>query len=260
LLVDAAARQAPDEVAALATGSLAAASANGFAEVVQALLEAGADPAKLDSAKDADHASSEGLSPLRLAVRAGRGQAAALLIGNGAADDVTDVDRFLGACARGDRDAVDRLLAGQPRLWDLLSKRDRAAIVDVAGSGSASGAVGLMLELGFSPNARNSFGETSLHLAAGAGDPATVRLLLDAGAELDARDDNYQGTPLGYASVGSGVSGGGSSTGDWVSTVRLLLDAGADRSGVWVPSMSPSEEVATVLQRYGLIVNAGQSQ
>jgi ankyrin repeat protein len=248
LLLDAAARQAPEEVAALATGALAAASANGSTEVVQALLEAGADPAKLDSeADDRDHASSEGLSSLRLAVRSGNEQAAALLIGNGAANDVTDVDRFLGACARGDRDAVDRLLASHPRIWDLLADRDRAAIVEVAGSRSAAGAVALMLELGFSANARNRFGETPLHLAAGAGDPATVRLLLDAGAEIDARDDNYQGTPLGYATVGSGAK-----------EVRLLLDAGADRSGVLVPNMPPSEEVATVLQRYGVTVNDEQ--
>ena len=107
-----------------------------------------------------------------------------------------------------------------------------------------------MLELGFSVHARNIFGETPLHLAAAAGDPETVRLLLDHGAELDACDDNYHRSPLGYATVSSGESH--RSDGDWAAIVRLLLDAGADRTGVWVPSMPPSEDVAEVLHNHGI--------
>ena len=110
-----------------------------------------------------------------------------------------------------------------------------------------------MLDLGFSPNARNGFGETPLHAAAAAGDTQTVGLLLDHGAELDARDANFNGTPLGFAAVTSGEHPELNS--DWVATVRLLLEAGADPTGVWVATMPPREDVADVLRSYGITGN-----
>jgi ankyrin repeat protein len=254
LLLDAAARQIPDEVAAIATGLLARASANASTPVVAALLDAGADPTELvGEPGDPVHTTPGELSPLRLAIRAGNLRTGALLRARGVADDATDIDRFLGACARGDRLTAQRLLATHPRLRDQFSDRDEAAILDVASSGSAEVAVRLMLELGFSPHTRNSFGETPLHLAAAAGDADTVRVLLEHGAELDARDDNYHGTPLGYATVSSREAS--RSDGDWAATVRLLLDAGADRTGVWVPGMPPREDVAEVLHDYGITGN-----
>jgi ankyrin repeat protein len=254
LLLAAAAKQIPDQVATIATGLLARASANASTPVVEALLNAGANPTKpVAETGDPVHATAAGMSPLRLAIRTGNERTASLLHARGIADDATDIDRFLGACARGDRATAQRLLATCPQLRDQLSDRDRAAIVDVAASGSAAASVRLMLELGFSPHTRNNVGETPLHLAAAAGDPDTVRLLLDHGAELDARDDNYHGTPLGYATVSSGESP--RSDGDWAATVRLLLDAGADRTGAWVPSMLPREDVAEVLHNYGITGN-----
>jgi ankyrin repeat protein len=42
-------------------------------------------------------------------------------------------------------------------------------------------------------------GETALHRAAAFGEQGTIKLLLDAGAQLDARDA-YQDTPLSWAS------------------------------------------------------------
>jgi ankyrin repeat protein len=257
LLLDAAARQIPDEVAAIATGLLARASANASTPVVEALLDAGADPTKLVAETgDPVHTTPDELSPLRLAVRAGNVRTAALLRARGVPDDATDIDRFLGACARGDRVTAQRLLATQSQPRDRFSDRDQAAILDVASRGSAAVAVRLMLEFGFSPHTRNNFGETPLHLAAAAGDADTVRLLLDHGAELDARDDNYHGTPLGYATVSSGESF--RSDGDWAATVRLLLDAGADRAGAWVPGTPPREDVAEVLHDYGITSTANE--
>ena len=86
-------------------------------------------------------------------------------------------------------------------------------------------AVALLLDLGFSPGDRNGLGEQPLHTAAYHGNAEVVRLLIDAGAELDARDARFDGTPLAYATVGSGERAG--RPGNWAETVRLLIEAGA---------------------------------
>jgi ankyrin repeat protein len=224
----------------LAASALPDAAATASSETVVALLRAGADPQSRDS-----HA----VSALRRAVRAGNRDAASRLLDQGASDDITDIDRFLSACMGGDRSAAEQLLAERSDLSDQLTDDDRAAIVDAAGSG-APGVVALMLDLGFSPHDRNEFGEQPLHTAAYRGNADVVRLLIDAGANLDARDANFDATPLGYATVGSGECVG--QPGHWIETLQLLIEAGASRDGVWFSGKPPSEEVAAVLRSYGV--------
>lgn len=208
--------------------------------VVAALLDAGADP---------NATGEDGLSVLRLAVRAGKQDTAARLRAAGAADDATDIDRFIGACLRADRRAASQLLASRPDLRDTLTDRDRAVIVDAAGTRPA-GTISLMLDLGFSPRARNASGEEPLHSAAYYGNEAVVRLLLSAGADVDARDSRFDATPLASATVGSGERAG--QPGDWAATVTLLLAAGASRQGVWISGKPPSEEIIDLLSRNGI--------
>jgi hypothetical protein len=111
-----------------------------------------------------------------------------------------------------------------------------------------------MCDLGFSPHARNSHGfgsgEQPLHSAAYTGNVEVVRLLLGAGAEVDARDARFDATPLCYATVGSREQAG--QAGDWIQTVRLLIAAGASREGVWISGKPPSEEVMDILRSYGI--------
>jgi len=230
-----------------ATEALLDAAATASFPVVEALLNAGADP----QARDGD-----GVSALRLAVRAGKEETAARLRALGAADDATDVDLFLGACLNGDRQAAERLLATHPDLPGRLTDQDQAVICDAAASRPA-GTLALMLELGFPPHARK-FGEQPLHNAAYHGNAPAVRMLLEAGAEVDARDAEFDATPLAFATVGSGEQAG--QPGDWVVAVRLLLEAGASRDDVWVAAKPPSEEVAGLLLRYGITASepAGQ--
>jgi ankyrin repeat protein len=226
--------------AGAATNVLPDAAASASLPVVAALLDGGADP----NAADGD-----GRSALRLAVRAGRADVAAVLRAAGAADDSTDVDHFIGACVSGDRPAAERLLAGHPDVPSRLSTNDRAVIVDAAGSRPA-GTIALMLELGFSRDARNDSGEQPLHTAAYYGNAGVVRLLLESGADVDAHDTRFESTPLASATVGSGEQAG--QPGDWAETVRLLIDAGAAHHDVWISGKPPSEQITGLLRRYGI--------
>ena len=178
----------------------------------------------------------------------GRPETAARLRALGAVEDGTEVDRFLGACLNADRPAVERLLADHPDLPGLLTNEDRAVICQAAESRPA-GTLALMLEFGFPPNARR-FGERPLHAAAYHGNATAVRVLLEAGAEVDARDEQFESTALTFATVGSGERAG--KPGDWTGTVRLLIEAGASTHDVWVTGKPPSEEVADLLTHHGI--------
>jgi len=230
-----------------ATEALPEAAATASFPVVAALLDAGADPRARDD---------DGVSALRLAVRAGNAETAARLRALGAAEDGTDIDRFLGACLNGDRPAAEELLAGHADLPGRMTDQDQAVICDAAGSRPAE-TLALMLDLGFSPHARR-FGEQPLHTAAYHGNAAAVRLLLAAGAEVDARDAQFDATPLAFATVGSGEQAG--QPGDWTGTVRLLIDAGASLDGVWISGKPPSEEVAELLLRSGVTPGEAAAQ
>ncbi|WP_109479876.1 ankyrin repeat domain-containing protein [Paraburkholderia sp. C35] len=83
--------------------------------------------------------------------------------------------------------------------------------------GSGADAVRVLLNHGANPNAKREDGTTSLHQAIVAhSDPEIVTLLLDAGADIDERDES-QNAPLRMA-IELGRA----------RVVRLLLDRGAD--------------------------------
>jgi len=217
------------------------AAARDTAAVVEALLAAGADP---------DAPGRDGRSPLRAAVRRGAADVAAVLLRSGAQDDAGEVDHLLGACAAADRRAAERLLGRHPGLMARLSDDDLAAIVHAAEAAGAP-AVALMLDLGFPAAAhRPEDGATALHAAAYSGRTEVVRLLLDRGADVDARDLQWDSTALCWASVGSGEQAG--RPGDWTGTIEALIAAGAATGGVWVEHKPPSEEVAALLVAHGI--------
>ena len=92
-------------------------------------------------------------------------------------------------------------------------------------------------------------GQTGLHWAAWGAHIDTVRVLLDAGAPVDTRDERFDGTALGWALHAWG--GGGPHPGDagYVEVVRQLVAAGATPDHRWLEASSPGGGIAEALRR-----------
>jgi hypothetical protein len=88
---------------------------------------------------------------------------------------------------------------------------------------------------------------TPLHWAAWHGNAELVRLILKQHSPLENADNDYKGTPLGWAIHGS-ENGWHRQSGDYAATVTALLDAGGRFSG----KMEGTEAVREVLKRRGL--------
>jgi hypothetical protein len=105
-------------------------------------------------------------------------------------------DPFVAACLSADRQMVESLTAADPGLRDA-----HPAIVVTAAAAGRWDAVRLLVDLGYGANVAGDASPdvSPLHLAAGAGELETVRLLVRHGADLDARDPRFDETSLGWA-------------------------------------------------------------
>jgi ankyrin repeat protein len=120
----------------------------------------------------------------------------------------------LGAAGRAlVADMIGRGIAAAPEEYARLGDQATlAALIDADPEIAQSDAVMLgavdfghrdlvewLLARGGYPNSRSDGGQTALHLAAWSGDLDMVRLLVDAGANPNVRDDRHDSTPRGWA-------------------------------------------------------------
>lgn len=123
------------------------------------------------------------------------------------------------AASAGDEARVQKLLGSTTNLVSELSHEQSARVVHAAKRNDGR-AVRLMLSIGWPSGVRHD-GATALHWAAFHGNANLARELVNSNAPLDARDDEYGGTPLDWAEHGS-KHGWHCRTGDYDGVIGLL--------------------------------------
>lgn len=199
-------------------------------EMIELLLDHHADPTT----------SCKGATAVALAAHRGRGDLLALFERRGIPIVLGGVDRLIAACARGDATQVRAIADREPALVDELLARGATLLAEFTGTWNTAG-VRLLLDLGVPVTARYAGdgyfdiaeGATALHVAAWQLRADLVELLLQRGAQVDARDGKGR-TPLMLA-VKACVDS------YWTERrtpepARLLLAAGASVDGVSIPT------------------------
>jgi ankyrin repeat protein len=186
--------------------------------LVRLLLERGGDPNVLTN---------EGKTPYALAIRAGNTTAAELLLKAGAHENsAAPVDRFIGACRRNSREAGE-ILASQPEVLSLAEHDCRGLLAGAAKSNQFE-LVWLLADLGVDLAATVDRGATAMHIAAWHGHVEIVRMLIERGAPVNAKDAIFQTSPLAWAAHGS-ANWLYAKEENYLEIVKLLLETGAER-------------------------------
>jgi ankyrin repeat protein len=137
------------------------------------------------------------------------------------------VERLMAAVWRGDRSAIDALVAAEPELVSNGNQPMYRQLADAARHNDID-AVRTMLSVGFPTDATGQHQATPLHFACFHGNRQMVAELLARKASITARDRDFGSTPLGWAVHGSMNGWPGTSSENHDDVVGLLLDAGAE--------------------------------
>ena len=135
-------------------------------------------------------------------------------------------EKLLNACWLGDESLVRALIEHQPNLCASLPNPRRTYMADAARNNNTT-AVRLMLMAGLPVDTfSQQHHATPLHWAVWHGNVEMTRLILHHHPPLENTDNDFQGTPMGWALHGS-ENGWWRAKGDYPATIQALLDAGA---------------------------------
>jgi len=205
----------------------------------------------MDHAADPKLRNQDGRSAFVYAAGMGRADALDLFERRGFAAPPEADSGFLAACARADEPRARSLVATEPGLVARLEAQHPDLLANFAGAGNTAG-VRLLLELGFDIESRSQApamrGVTALHLAIWRERLATVRLLLERGARIEATNARGE-TPLAMAVRALGERSEWTPHGS-LEIVAALLTAGA-RADAVERFPTGSDEADALLRRYG---------
>ncbi|MFC4014114.1 ankyrin repeat domain-containing protein [Nonomuraea purpurea] len=164
-----------------------------------------------------------GRRPLALAARSGHLAAYELLAARGASAELDEVDEAVLAVARGES---ARLPSAPPPALGIPDSGDFGWVLGQFAGLGRTDVVRALLDGGLAVGTRGWSNFTPLDQAAMHGRTATVRLLIERGADLDDRAFDEEGpTPLDCALWG--LRNNRADDGDYRGTVRALVEAGA---------------------------------
>ena len=199
----------------------------------------------VDRGADVGRRRADGRTPYAVAELNGNAEVAAWLLAHGSPGELSDLDRLVAACSRGDRSAAAEILARHPTLGSQIGPEHYAAFYRAAERNDIA-ALEAMLACGFDPNRPDeSIGKTPLHVAAMEGWPEAVRLLLAHGASVAVRDREFNAPPLIWAAEGSRSS---RVPRDHAAVGRLLLDAGSPIE--WQTGAEPAEGIVEIVNAW----------
>jgi ankyrin repeat protein len=190
---------------------------------------------------DIHHRRPDGRTPYTVASLHGNQEVAAWLLAHGAKDELSSLEHFVSACARGDRARAAETLRTNPDLRNEL-RAEHHLLMHVPAERGDAAILETMLACGFDPNVKDPAGVTALHRAAMAGRAEAVHVLLSYGASVNALDGMFSGTPLLWASHGWRNNPHQTHT-DYLGVARQLIAAGSSLE--WIaPEKAPDPEGA----------------
>ncbi|KAL8803122.1 MAG: hypothetical protein Q9182_003372 [Xanthomendoza sp. 2 TL-2023] len=186
----------------------------------------------IDNKADVNAKNCTDRTPLQEAIMHGHTNIANFLLENGALFSISDNEGWTPlhqAATNGHVEIINTLLdlgcdiearTTDKNHWNL-NRYCRATPLFLAAGNGKEAAVKTLLDRGADPRCRNIVGEMPIHVASWRGFAPIVRIMLDAGVDIEERDIEFEETPLLKAA----------STGQ-PHVLKLLLDRGADMDAV----------------------------